>query len=113
MVNSTNIPDVDFDVGEAYAGLMPITEDPNEERQFFFWYSVSPNSLAQDEILIWLNVCNHLPIAACNCVFIIVAESFFYREGQGQAHLRGFFKKTVLSYGNSAHSNLCKIPGRG
>ncbi|KAF7523247.1 hypothetical protein G7054_g11821 [Neopestalotiopsis clavispora] len=54
-INGTNIPDVDFDVGEAYAGLMPITADPDDERQLFFWYSVSTNSAAKDEILIWLN----------------------------------------------------------
>ncbi|KAI0385437.1 Alpha/Beta hydrolase protein [Hypomontagnella monticulosa] len=55
VVNGTNIPDVNFDVGESYAGLMPITSGPNDEQQFYFWYFVSPNELASNEILIWLN----------------------------------------------------------
>ncbi|KAI1097427.1 Alpha/Beta hydrolase protein [Jackrogersella minutella] len=55
IVNGTGIPDVDFDVGESYAGLIPITSDPDEEDKLFFWYFVSSNDLATDEILIWLN----------------------------------------------------------
>ena len=30
---------VDFDVGESYAGLLPITKDPHETRKLFFWYA--------------------------------------------------------------------------
>lgn len=37
VVDGTKIPDVDFDVGESYAGLLPISQDPNETRQLFFW----------------------------------------------------------------------------
>ncbi|KAF6789979.1 carboxypeptidase, partial [Colletotrichum musicola] len=36
VVNGTAIPDVPFDVGESYAGLLPISQDPNEERQLYF-----------------------------------------------------------------------------
>lgn len=61
-VNGSNIPDVDFDVGESYAGLMPISRNPLEDRQFFFWYFTSDNQLSGDEIVIWLNVCT-LPIS--------------------------------------------------
>ena len=32
-VNGSNIPDVDFDIGPSWAGLMPISGDPNETRK--------------------------------------------------------------------------------
>jgi carboxypeptidase D len=54
-VNGTGIPDVNFDVGESYAGLMPITKAANESSQLYFWFYPSTNPLADDEILIWLN----------------------------------------------------------
>lgn len=37
-VDGTKIPDVDFDVGESYAGLLPISQHPHETRKLFFWY---------------------------------------------------------------------------
>jgi carboxypeptidase D len=54
-VNGTAIPDVDFDIGESYAGLMPITKVANETSQLYFWFFPSENTEASDEILIWLN----------------------------------------------------------
>ncbi|RAL58572.1 hypothetical protein DID88_003348 [Monilinia fructigena] len=54
-VNGSAIPDVDFDVGESYAGLLPISREANETRQLYFWFYPSTNELASDEILIWLN----------------------------------------------------------
>ncbi|KAG9239634.1 Alpha/Beta hydrolase protein [Amylocarpus encephaloides] len=54
-VNGTGIPDVDFDVGESYAGLMPISSAANESSQLYFWFFPSENVEASDEILIWLN----------------------------------------------------------
>jgi carboxypeptidase D len=54
-VNGTGIPDVNFDVGESYAGLMPISKAANESSQLYFWFYPSTNPLADDEILIWLN----------------------------------------------------------
>lgn len=36
-MNGTGIPEVPFDVGESYAGLLPISDDPNETRKLFFW----------------------------------------------------------------------------
>ncbi|KAI1821532.1 Alpha/Beta hydrolase protein [Xylaria intraflava] len=54
-VNGTGIPDVDFDVGESYSGYLPITDDPNDQNELFFWFF--PNSAGSDskEILLWLN----------------------------------------------------------
>lgn len=54
-VNGTAIPNVDFDIGESYAGLLPISQKKNETRQLYFWYFPSENPLAEDEITIWLN----------------------------------------------------------
>lgn len=54
-VDGKNIPDVDFDAGESYAGLLPISSDPNEDSNLFFWFFPSTNPVAEKEILIWLN----------------------------------------------------------
>ncbi|KAK3377944.1 putative serine-TYPE carboxypeptidase F precursor [Podospora didyma] len=54
-VNGTGIPDVNFDVGESYAGSLPISSDPNEESNLFWWFFPSTNPDAKKEILIWLN----------------------------------------------------------
>ncbi|KAL1310734.1 hypothetical protein AAFC00_000987 [Neodothiora populina] len=53
-VNGTAIPEVDFDIGESYAGLMPISEQKNAS-ELYFWYFPSEDKKATDEILIWLN----------------------------------------------------------
>jgi hypothetical protein len=57
VVNGTGIPGVNFDVGESYAGLMPITTNPNGTDKFYFWFFPTTNTdpAAQEEILIWLN----------------------------------------------------------
>lgn len=55
-VNGSAIPDVDFDVGESYAGLLPISSEPNSNSsELFFWFYPSANPQADEEILIWLN----------------------------------------------------------
>lgn len=54
-VNGTGVPEVDFDIGESYAGLMPISKDVNETRKLYFWYFPSKNPLASNEITIWMN----------------------------------------------------------
>ncbi|GAB1314987.1 hypothetical protein MFIFM68171_05197 [Madurella fahalii] len=54
-VDGTSIPDVDFDVGESYSGLLPISNDPDEDGNLFFWFFPSTNPAAEKEVLIWLN----------------------------------------------------------
>ncbi|KAK3365859.1 putative serine-TYPE carboxypeptidase F precursor [Lasiosphaeria ovina] len=54
-VDGKKIPDVDFDVGESYAGSLPISSDPKEKSNLFFWFFPSTNPAAKKEILIWLN----------------------------------------------------------
>ncbi|KAF3482053.1 carboxypeptidase cpdS [Arthroderma uncinatum] len=54
-VDGTKIPEVQFDIGESYAGLMPISTKHDESRKLYFWYFPSENPAAEDEITIWLN----------------------------------------------------------
>lgn len=54
-VDGKGIPDVDFDVGESYAGLLPITNKADEDGNLFFWFFPSTNEAADKEIIIWLN----------------------------------------------------------
>ena len=57
VVNGTAgaIPDVDFDIGESYAGLLPISSHANETSELYFWFFPSLNPNSTDEITIWLN----------------------------------------------------------
>ena len=54
-VNGSAIPQVDFDVGESYAGTLPISSNASDENQLWFWFFPSENPAADDEIVIWLN----------------------------------------------------------
>ncbi len=54
VVNGTGIPDVDFDVGESYAGLLPISSNSTKSK-LWFWFFPTTNPDAGEEILIWLN----------------------------------------------------------
>jgi carboxypeptidase D len=52
-VDGTKIPEVDFDVGESYAGLMPIGGKNSSE--LYFWFFPTENPEGKDDIVIWLN----------------------------------------------------------
>ncbi|KAH7305272.1 serine carboxypeptidase [Stachybotrys elegans] len=54
-VNGSGIPEVDFDIGESYAGLLPISDDPEESRKLFFWFFPSTAETTPEEVTIWLN----------------------------------------------------------
>ena len=53
-VDGTALPFVDFNIGESYAGLLPIS-DEKDVSELYFWFFPSNNAQADDEILIWLN----------------------------------------------------------
>jgi carboxypeptidase D len=55
VVNGSAIPEVDFDIGESYAGLLPISQAPNEERQLYFWFFPSTEPNVGNEVTIWFN----------------------------------------------------------
>ena len=44
-----------FDIGESFAGLLPISTDKNVTRELCLWYFPSENPVTEDEIAIWLN----------------------------------------------------------
>ncbi|KAH8165474.1 hypothetical protein CIB48_g2769 [Xylaria polymorpha] len=54
-VNGTGVPDVDFDVGESYAGYLPISDDPDDKNELFFWFFANSEGSDAKEILLWLN----------------------------------------------------------
>ncbi|KAI6363721.1 hypothetical protein MCOR25_005787 [Pyricularia grisea] len=54
-VDGNGIPEVKFDVGESYAGQLPISNNATDENKMFFWFFPSQNPLAKKEIMIWLN----------------------------------------------------------
>lgn len=55
LVNGTSLPDVEFDIGESYAGLLSTSEDLSAAERLFFWFFPSSSAAAQNEIVIWLN----------------------------------------------------------
>lgn len=51
-VDGSALPDVDFNIGESYAGNLPID---NTGKSLFFWFVPTTNPAAKDEITLWLN----------------------------------------------------------
>jgi carboxypeptidase D len=54
-VNGTGIPDVPFDIGTSYAGLLPISNSTGETRKLYFWFFPTTNPNPTDEITFWFN----------------------------------------------------------
>jgi len=54
-VDGKSIPLVDFDVGPSWAGLLPISGDPNETRKLFFWFFPPGPGGSLDDLLFWTN----------------------------------------------------------
>ncbi|KZV84913.1 alpha/beta-hydrolase [Exidia glandulosa HHB12029] len=54
-VDGTSLPEVNFDAGPSWSGLIPITDDPNETRKLFFWFWPAANVEHTDELLFWTN----------------------------------------------------------
>ncbi|MCJ1311098.1 hypothetical protein MMC25_004768 [Agyrium rufum] len=54
-VDGTALPDIDFDLGESYAGTLPISSNADDYNRLWFWFFPSDNPKASDEITIWLN----------------------------------------------------------
>jgi carboxypeptidase D len=52
-VDGTKIPEVDWDVGESYAGLLPVSQESNETDKLYFWYFPSTSDDAEEELVIW------------------------------------------------------------
>ncbi|UQC76225.1 serine carboxypeptidase [Colletotrichum lupini] len=62
VVNGTKIPEVDFDVGESYAGLLNIDKNNDTAGKLYFWFFPSESQAADKEIMIWLTGGVGIPI---------------------------------------------------
>ncbi|KIJ12902.1 hypothetical protein PAXINDRAFT_14266 [Paxillus involutus ATCC 200175] len=54
-VDGSALPLVDFDVGPSWAGLLPISNNPNEMRQLFFWFFPPGPEGSLDDLIFWTN----------------------------------------------------------
>jgi Serine carboxypeptidase len=108
-VNGSAIPDVNFDIGESYAGLLPISSKANETSELYFWFVPSENPAACDEILIWLNggVCGEPFKSSYQFRIKLIKYSL-------AAHpLKVSCKRMAPSNGNMGRMRLSRIHGPG
>ncbi|KAJ7735124.1 alpha beta-hydrolase [Mycena maculata] len=54
-VDGATIPEVDFDVGPSWAGLLPISGNANETRKLFFWFFPPGPEGSLDDLIFWTN----------------------------------------------------------
>ncbi|RPD60583.1 alpha/beta-hydrolase [Lentinus tigrinus ALCF2SS1-7] len=54
-VNGSTIPDVDWDIGDSWAGLLPISNNTNETRKLFFWFFPPGPQGSFDDLIFWTN----------------------------------------------------------
>ncbi|KAJ7226637.1 alpha/beta-hydrolase [Mycena haematopus] len=54
-VDGATIPEVDFDVGPSWSGLLPISGDANETRKLFFWFFPPGPEGSLDDLVFWTN----------------------------------------------------------
>lgn len=55
LVDGSRIPDVPFDLGPSWAGLLPITGHVNETRKLFFWFWPAKTLEGADDLMFWTN----------------------------------------------------------
>lgn len=54
-VDGATIPQVDWDVGPSWAGLLPISGAANETRELFFWFFPPGPEGSLDDLIFWTN----------------------------------------------------------
>ncbi|KAI0269342.1 Alpha/Beta hydrolase protein [Gloeopeniophorella convolvens] len=54
-VDGTTIPEVSFDVGPSWSGLIPISSAANETRKLFFWFFPPGPEGSLDDLIFWTN----------------------------------------------------------
>ncbi|TBU48705.1 alpha/beta-hydrolase [Dichomitus squalens] len=54
-VDGTKIPEVKFDAGPSWSGLLPISGHANETRKLFFWFWPTNNASNVNDLLFWTN----------------------------------------------------------
>jgi hypothetical protein len=66
-VDGANFPEVDFDIGPSWAGLLPISSEAGETRELFFWFFPPGPEGSLDDLIFW---CVSLPCVG-RCLFNI------------------------------------------
>ena len=54
-MDGSKLPFVEFAAGPSYAGLMPLSSDPNEKRKFFFWFWPAAQRVGANDLTFWTN----------------------------------------------------------
>lgn len=54
-MDGTSIPDVDFDIGPSWSGLLPISNKTGEKRELFFWFFPPGPEGSLDDLVFWTN----------------------------------------------------------
>ncbi|KAH9045770.1 alpha/beta-hydrolase [Lactarius pseudohatsudake] len=92
-VDGTTIPEVNFDVGPSWAGLIPISAAPDESRKLFFWFFPPGPEGSLDDLIFWTN-----GGPGCSSLQGLLKENGPFLWGSGQAHpTRNEYSWTNLS----------------
>ncbi|KAL0948943.1 hypothetical protein HGRIS_009048 [Hohenbuehelia grisea] len=54
-VDGKSIPEVDFDIGPSWSGLIPISNRTGETRKLFFWFFPPGPQGSSDDLIFWTN----------------------------------------------------------
>ncbi|KAM0814373.1 putative Carboxypeptidase [Seiridium cardinale] len=55
LVDGASLPEFTFDIGESYAGLLPISPNATDENRLWFWFVPSANPTPTKEVLVFFN----------------------------------------------------------
>ncbi|KAJ6781119.1 hypothetical protein PWT90_00700 [Aphanocladium album] len=94
-VDGKKLPLIKWDVGESYAGNLPITDKKNETSELFFWFfpTATKEFVEKKEIVIWLN-----GGPGCSSLLGFLEENGPIAWGEGMEHpLRNPFSFHLLS----------------